>query len=78
MEYENQEFLDWREYFDIKIFQTRCWIHLIMVSLSMVCLFTILTTYIMLNGSSNIHPDDSFVTNSITAESRGDQNTVTF
>ena len=78
MEYENQEFLDWREYFDIKIFQTGCWIHLIMVSLSMVCLFTILTTYIMLNGSSNIYPDDSFVTNSLTAESRCDQNTVTF
>ena len=78
MEDENQEYLDWREYLDIKIFQTGCWIHLIMVSLSMVCLFTILTTYIMLNGSSNRYSDDSFVTNSITAESRGDQNTVTF
>ena len=78
MEYENEEVLNWREYFDMKIFHTGCWIHLIMVSLSMLCLFTIFTTYLMLNGSSNRYPDDSFVTKSITAESRGDQNIVTW
>ena len=76
MKYEDKELSGWRQSLENNIFTTGCWMHLIIVSLSMLCFCTILTTYFMLNGSSEGFSDDSFVTKLITTASRGNENTI--
>ena len=73
MDYENGENIGFRDYLDEKLFNTGCWKHFIKLSLSILCFLTVLTTYFVLIGSSEKFPDDSFVTKSLKAASRGDQ-----
>ena len=62
-----------RQYFDEELFNTGRWKHFIVLCLSMFCLLTALTTYIVLIGFSERFPEDSFVTKSLAGAPRGDQ-----
>ena len=73
MDYENGENIGFRDCLVKKLFNPGCWRGFITLSLSILCFVTVSTTYFVLSGSTEQFPDDSFVTKSLAAASRGNQ-----